>query len=439
MTAQSPDFFPACAGWSRRKALGALGVCASAAWPGWANAQFKVDVRGVGLTQRPFAVAAFGGRELAQVQVDQIVVADLERSGLFRHVVINGESLDENKRPDLAPWRALGVDALVTGSLHKLVDGRWDVRYRLWDVVKGEDLGGVSFPVAANDLRLAAHRVADSVYEKLTGDRGVFATRIAYVTKRAQRYALWVADADGQNAQAALNSPEPIISPTWSPDGRRLAYVSFESRKPVIYAHTVATGERQLVANFRGSNSAPAWAPDGKRLVATLTLAGHSQIYSVDLTTNQPDRLSDSVSIDTEPVWTRDGQFLYFVSDRGGTPQIYRMSAFGGAPKRVTFSGDYNVSPDVSPDGKTLVYVSRVNGAYRVHAMDLETSAVRALTNTAADESPSFAANGRLIIYATRVEGQDALMTTTVDGRIRSRLAGADGDIREPAWGPFRP
>lgn len=409
------------------------------AWAPQAQAQFQVEVRGVGLTQRPFAVAAFAGRESSETQVDQIVVADLERSGLFRHVVVNGEALDENKRPELAPWRALGVDALVTGSVNKLADGRWDVRYRLWDVVQGEDLGGVSFPVAANDLRLAAHKVADSVYEKLTGDPGVFSTRIAYVTKRGQRYALWVADADGQNAQAALNSPEPIISPTWSPDGRRLAYVSFESRKPVIYAHTIATGERQLVANFRGSNSAPAWSPDGKRLVATLTLAGHSQIYSVDLATNQPERLTDSISIDTEPVWSKDGQYLYFVSDRGGSPQIYRMSVFGGAPKRVTFSGGYNVSPDISPDGKTLVYVSRVDGAFRVHAMDLESGAVRALTNTSADESPSFAANGKLIIYATRVEGQEALMTTTLDGRIRSRLAGSSGDIREPAWGPFRP
>ena len=425
--------------WSRRHALGAMSAVGLAAWAPQAQAQFQVEVRGVGLTQRPFAVAAFAGRESSETQVDQIVVADLERSGLFRHVVVNGEALDENKRPELAPWRALGVDALVTGSVNKLADGRWDVRYRLWDVVQGEDLGGVSFPVAANDLRLAAHKVADSVYEKLTGDPGVFSTRIAYVTKRGQRYALWVADADGQNAQAALNSPEPIISPTWSPDGRRLAYVSFESRKPVIYAHTIATGERQLVANFRGSNSAPAWSPDGKRLVATLTLAGHSQIYSVDLATNQPERLTDSISIDTEPVWSKDGQYLYFVSDRGGSPQIYRMSVFGGAPKRVTFSGGYNVSPDISPDGKTLVYVSRVDGAFRVHAMDLESGAVRALTNTSADESPSFAANGKLIIYATRVEGQEALMTTTLDGRIRSRLAGSSGDIREPAWGPFRP
>ena len=434
----SPQFFVPSA-LTRRRSIAALGAASLLGLAPNARAQFQVEVRGVGLTQRPFAVAAFEGRQLSETQVDQIVVADLERSGFFRHVVVNGEALNENKRPDLAPWRALGVDALVTGSVNKLADGRWDVRFRLWDVVNGEDLGGVSFPVASNDLRLAAHKVADSVYEKLTGDPGVFSTRIAYVTKRDARYALWVADADGQNAQTALNSPEPIISPTWSPDGRRLAYVSFESRKPVIYAHTIATGERQLVANFRGSNSAPAWSADGKRLVATLTLAGHSQIYSVDLATNQPERLTDSISIDTEPVWSKDGQFLYFVSDRGGSPQIYRMSAFGGAPKRVTFTGNYNVSPDISPDGKTLVYVSRVDGAFRVHAMDLASGAVRALTNTSADESPSFAANGKLIVYATRIEGQEALMTTTVDGRIRSRLAGSSGDIREPAWGPFRP
>ena len=423
---------------SRRHSLGALGALAAWGSAPAALAQFQVEVRGVGLTQRPFTVAAFAGRDKASAPVDQIVIADLERSGLFRHVVVNGEPLDENTRPDMGPWRGLGVDALVTGSVHKLADGRWDVRFRLWDVVKGDDLGGVSFPVSANDLRLAAHKVADAVYEKLTGDPGVFSTRIAYVTKASNKFALWVADADGQNAQTALSSPEPIISPTWSPDGTRLAYVSFESKKPVIYAHTIATGERRLVANFRGSNSAPAWSPDGKRVVATLTLAGHSQIYSVDLSPNQPERLTDSVSIDTEPVWSKDGQFLYFVSDRGGSPQVYRMSALGGAPKRVTFTGSYNVSPDISPDGRTLIYVSRVDGAYRLHAMDLASGVVRALTNTNADESPSFAANGKLIIYATRIEGQEALMTTTLDGRIRSRLAGSSGDIREPAWGPFR-
>ena len=424
---------------SRRKLVGAVAAIGAGGIGAPAFAQFQVDVRGVGLTQRPFTVASFQGREGAPAAVDQIVIADLERSGLFRHVVVNGEVLNENTRPDLMPWRALGVDALVTGSVNRLPDGRWDVRYRLWDVVKAEDLGGVSFPVAERDIRLAAHKVADSVYEKLTGDAGVFSTRIAYVTQARKRFSLWVADADGQNAQVALSSPEPIISPTWSPNGTQLAYVSFESKKPVIYVHAIATGERQMVANFKGSNSAPAWSPDGKRLVATLTLAGHSQIYSVDLATNKPERLTDSVSIDTEPVWSKDGQFLYFVSDRGGSPQIYRMSALGGAPKRVTFTGNYNVSPDISPDGKTLVYVSRVEGgAFRLHALDLDTGVVRVLTRTSADESPSFAANGRMIMYATRIEGQEALMTTTVDGRIRSRLAGSVGDIREPAWGPFR-
>ncbi len=425
-------------GVSRRQMVSGLAALSAAGLAPLAHAQFQVEVRGVGLTQRPFAVAAFEGRQGAPVDVDQIVIADLERSGLFRHVMVNGEVLNESTRPDLAPWKAFGVDALVTGSVRQMPDGRWDVRYRLWDVVQGQDLGGVSFPVEAGDLRLAAHKVSDSIYEKLTGDPGIFSTRIAYVTQVSKRFSLWVADADGQNAQVALASPEPIISPTWSPDGTRLAYVSFESQKPVIYVHTVATGKRQLVANFKGSNSAPAWSPDGQRLVATLTLAGHSQIYSVNLSTNTPERLTDSVSIDTEPVWSKDGQYLYFVSDRGGSPQIYRMAAVGGAASRVTYTGNYNVSPDISPDGKTLVYVSRVNGAFRLHAMDLETGAVRALTRTSADESPSFSANGRMIMYATRIEGQEALMTTTADGRIRSRLAGAVGDIREPAWGPFR-
>ncbi|MDP2251867.1 MAG: Tol-Pal system beta propeller repeat protein TolB, partial [Hydrogenophaga sp.] len=366
-----------------------------------------------------------------------IVRADLERSGQFRFVDPIAGGLDETSRPDLGPWRERRTDSLLTGSVTKLADGRFDVRFRLWDVVRGQDLGGLSYPVGAQDLRLAAHRVADFIYEKITGEKGVFSTRIAYVTKTAQRHNLWVADADGENARAALTSPEPIISPSWAPGGAQLAYVSFEARKPVIYAHDVASGKRRLLANFKGSNSAPSWSPDGRSVVATLSLSGSAQVYAMDANGGEPRRLSQSASIDTEPVFSPDGKSIYFVSDRGGSPQVYRMGAQGGNAQRLTFTGNYNISPAPSPDGRWLAFISRVNGAFRLHVMELASGTVTALTESSADESPSFAPNSRMIIYATRDKGQEALMTTTVDGRIKTRLAGAQGDIREPEWGPF--
>jgi TolB protein len=320
----------------------------------------------------------------------------------------------------------------------RLADGRWDVRFRLWDVVKGQDLGGQSYAVPAADLRLAAHRIADFIYEKLTGEKGVFSTRIAYVTKSGARYNLWVADSDGENAQSALASNEPIISPAWSADGGRLAYVSFESRKPVVYVHEVVSGKRRLIANFRGSNSAPAWSPDGRTLAVTLSRDGGSQLYTIDANGGEPRRLTQSPGIDTEPIYSPDGRSIYFVSDRGGAPQIYRMSASGGNPERVTFTGSYNISPAVSPDGRWLAYISRINGVCKLQVMELGSGTVNSITDTTADESPSFAPNGRLIVYATRQNGREALMTTTLDGKIKARLAGQGGDIREPDWGPFQ-
>ncbi len=405
-----------------------------------ALAQFRVEVSGVGLTQLPTAIATFRGEDVAPQKVGAIVQADLERSGQFRLVSARSGQLDENSRPDLVPWRQAGADSLLTGSVARLADGRFDVRFRLWDVVAGKDLGGQSYVVTQADLRLAAHRIADFVYEKLTGDKGVFSTRIAYVTKADQRYALWVADADGEGAQPALTSPEPIISPSWSPDGRQLAYVSFESRKPVVYVHEVASGRRRLVANFRGSNSAPGWAPDGRTLAVTLSRDGGSQLYTLDVTNpgSEPRRLTQSSSIDTEPTYSHDGKLIYFVSDRGGSPQIYRMPATGGAPERVTFTGTYNISPALSADGRWLAYISRVNGVFKLHVMELASGNVTVLTDTLADENPSFAPNSRLILYATKQQEREALMTTTLDGKIKARLAGQGGDIREPDWGPFQ-
>ncbi|MDP2680510.1 MAG: Tol-Pal system beta propeller repeat protein TolB, partial [Rhodoferax sp.] len=369
--------------------------------------------------------------------ISEIIMADLERSGQFRVIAAPAGVFDESSLPELSSLRQSGADAFASGSVSKLADGRFDVRFRLWDVVKGQDLGGRSFAVTMPDLRLAAHRVADELYEKLTGDKGVFSTRIAYVTKAGQRYQLWVADADGENAQSALTSPEPIISPAWSPDGNQLAYVSFESRKPVVYVHNVSTGKRRLIANFKGSNSAPAWSPDGSTLALTLSRDGGSQLFLMAATGGEPRRLIQSLSIDTEPAFSPDGAHIYFVSDRGGAPQIYRVTTSGQKVERITFTGTYNISPSISQDGRWLAYISRVGGAFKLNLMNLADGSVSAITESAADESPSFSPNGKMLVYATQVQGREALMTSTLDGKVKARLSGQQGDIREPHWGPF--
>lgn len=418
----------------RRTLVAGLVCCAVSP----ARAQFRVEVSGVGLTQLPIAVTSFEAEGQSPVKLSAVVLADLERSGRFKAVDGAGQALNEGSRPDLAVWRERRADALASGSVKRLADGRFDVRFRLWDVVRGQDMGGQSYGVPSADLRLVAHRIADYVHEKLTGEKGIFSTRIAYVTKSQHQHRLWVADADGENAQVALASPEPIISPAWSPNGSQLAYVSFEARKPVVFIHDVTTGRRRLLANFRGSNSAPAWAPDGRSLALTLSRDGGSQLYALDASGGEPRRLARSQGIDTEPVFTADGRSLYFVSDRGGAPQIYRMPSSGGPGERVTFEGGYNISPCLSNDGRWLAYISRINGAFKLLVMELATGVTSAITDTNADESPSFAPNSHLIVYATRQQGREALMTTTLDGKIKARLAGPSAEIREPSWGPFQ-
>ena len=401
------------------------------------NAQFRVEVSGVGLTQVPIAIGPFRGEDGVPQKISAIVQADLERSGQFK-VLPTGKVIDETERPDVSDLRQKGADGVLTGSISRMSDGKYDVRIRLWDVVRNQDLGAMSYLVVAADLRLASHQISDLVYLKLTGDKGVFSTRIAYVTKSSTgRYNLWVADADGENAQSALASPEPIISPSWAPNATQLAYVSFESRKPVVYVHDVASGKRRLLANFKGSNSAPSWSPDGRTVAVTLSRDGGSQLFLLDAQGGEPKRLTQSVAIDTETVFSPDGTAIYFVSDRGGSPQIYRMPAMGGPANRVTFTGNYNISPALSPDGRWMAYISRSGNAYKLHVMDIASGNTSAITDTTADERPSFAPNSRLIVFATRHEGRDALMTTTLDGRIKARLAGQGGDIREPNWGPF--
>ena len=400
------------------------------------RAQFRVEISGIGATQLPLAITRFRDEDRSGQAVSAIVRADLERSGAFRIVESSG-LLDERSSPQYPDWRGRGADALAAGSVTRLADGRFDLRYKLWDVVKGEELLGQALAVPAADLRLAAHRIADAVQQRLTGEPGVNATRIAYVTRAANRYTLRITDADGEGGQVALASPQPIISPAWSPDGRRLAYVSFESGKAVVMVQDVISGERRSVASFRGSNSAPAWSPDGRRLAVTLSRDGLAQLYLIELNGDGLQRLTTSSAIDTEACFAPDGQSLFFVSDRGGGPQIYRMPVAGGAPARVSFTGNYNISPTISPDGRMLAYVNRGSG-FRVMLQPLDGSTPPlAVTDTNDDEHPSFSPNGRLLIYATRSQGRDVLMTTTLDGKIRTRLLSSGLDVREPAWGPF--
>jgi TolB protein len=401
-------------------------------------AQFKVEISGVGLVQLPVAVAPFKGEEGWSQRVGGIVAADLTRSGQIKPVDWVGAVVDEAAPAEASRWRQWGAEYVVVGSVSRLADGRLDVRMRLWDVLRAQHLLSESWVTTPAQLRWVAHRAADVIYEKLTGSKGVFSTRITYVTRSAGRYHLWVADADGENAQAALSDTEPIISPAWSPQGTHLAYVSFALKKPVVYVQELATGRRVTLANFRGSNSAPAWSADGSQLAVTLTREGLPQIYLIARAGGEPRRLGHSGGIDTEPQFSADGKWLYFVSDRGGAPQIYRMPAAGGSAERVTFSGSYNISPALSPDGRWLAYISRMaGGGYKLHVMDLSSGAAQAITDTQSDESPSFSPNSRLIMYATRLQGQEVLMTSTLDGQIKTRLNTAGGVIREPDWGPF--
>ncbi|KPK35430.1 MAG: translocation protein TolB [Betaproteobacteria bacterium SG8_40] len=404
------------------------------------HAQLTIDVIGGGATQIPITVLPLKDEQRYEQQISEIVSADLRRSGLFRLGATGSRRPfpTEIKDVDYQYWRNERAQNLVIGDLREGSGGRIEVRFRMLDIASQSQILGFSFLVDVSQLRATAHKIADLIYEKLTGDMGVFSTKISYVVKRGDTFELQIADADGYNPQVVHRYDEPIISPQWSPEGSRVAYVSFEKRKAIIYVLNVFDGTRKVLAAFQGSNSAPAWSPDGKRLAVTLTKDGLSQLYLINADGSGTRRLTYSQSIDTEPNFSPDGQHLLFTSDRAGSPQIYRMRVDGsGEPRRMTFEGSYNVTPRHSPDGKSFVFIHRNQGRFNVAVQDLATRQLQILTSGRLDQSPTFAPNGKMILYASEIKGRGILAAVSSDGRVKQRITAQAGDIREPAWGPL--
>jgi TolB protein len=389
----------------------------------------------------PFRQPASG----ASIQnVDQIITSDLARSGRFQPL----PAADMLSRPvapeqvDFRDWRALNVENLVIGHVDAKGPNAYDVSFRLYDAYRGEQVLGYTLQTTSADLRSTAHRIADLIYETLTGNRGAFDTRVAYVTSMMDKdnkpvIHLRVADADGYAPLSIVSSSDPIMSPSWSPDGQKIAYVSFENGRSSIYVQEVYTGVREKLTSFQGINGAPAWSPDGTKLALTLSKDGNPDIYVMDLKTRKLNALTTHWAIDTEPSWSPDGKVIVFTSDRGGSPQIYRVEASGGKAIRLTYEGKYNAKASYSPDGKQLTLVTRIGEDYRIGLMDLKTRDMRFLSTGDLDESPSFAPNGDMIIYATRNRGRGILAAVSTDSRVEQRLVLQAGDVREPAWSPF--
>ena len=412
-------------------ALGLSSLCTSA------HAQLTIDIVGVGAQQIPVAVAGFAGNDALAQQVSSVIEADLARSGLIKTVNAAGlPKSGELAAVQFAELNTRGADATVIGAVQPGGGGMLNVSFRLVDVPKQAQMTGLAFNIAAKDLRATAHRISDIVYEQLTGEKGVFSTRLAYVSKSPGRFQLIIADSDGFNAVPAVNSNEPIISPAWSPDGGRIAYVSFEGRKPSVYVQNVSSGARTLLVRAPGNQSAPAWSPDGSRIVYASSQAGGTQLFIASADGSNSRRLTNSGAIDTAPNWAPDGR-IYFMSDRGGSPQIYRTSADGGNAERVTFEGNENANPRVAADGKSMVFVKREGARYMLAVQDFASRQVQVLTQGPVDESPSFAPNGKLVVYASVYNGRGILAAVSADGRVKQRLGATNADVREPAWGPL--
>jgi TolB protein len=414
-----------------------------------AAAQLRIEIRRgverpVPMAIVPFSWEAPSGTALP-VDVSGVITADLAGSGRFDPIaerdMVSRPTLPE--QVDFQDWRLLEVDVLVIGRVIQDGPDRYTVIFQLYDILRGEQLVGYRLTTPGADLRLTAHRVSDMIYEQLTGIPGVFSTQVAYISEQRengrQRFRLIVADADGANAQIVADSPDPLMSPSWSPDGRRLAYVSFEGDQSAIYVQTLRSGVRDRVSARVGINGAPAFSPDGRSLALTLSRdAGNLDIFMLDLTTQVLIRLTNNPAIDTEATWAMDGQSIYFTSDRSGGPQIYRVDARAGAQaQRVTFEGAYNARARVSPDGRQLAVVHQDRGNYRIAVVDPRTGLTQVLSNGSLDESPSFAPNGALIIYATRDKGRGVLSSVSTDGRIQQQIAAVAGDVREPVWSPY--
>ena len=394
----------------------------------------------------PIAVVPFDTSGLTvkfPVDLAQIVASDLNRSGVLK--AMDRDQLPatprDSKQVQYARWRNVGQDYLVVGRVLEKTPGLYTIEFQLLDVLKQKQLVGRSMPAKKRNLRSRAHQISDFIYEQITGTRGAFDTRIAFVRAQpdaARKFVLQVADTDGFNPQNVLESDEPIMSPSWSPDGKSLAYVSFESKRPEIFIQQLATARRTKVSGFRGINSAPSWSPDGKHLALVLSKDGSPDIYTMNTATRRLKRLTQHRSIDTEPVWTQDGRTIIFTSDRSGSPQLYEVSVDGGKPKRITFEGRYNSAANLSPDGRYIAMVHGDRGKYKIAQLDRESGNLIVLTDSALDESPSFSPNGKMLLYASTRGSNGFLFAVSIDGRAKHKLSDQAGDIREPVWGPFK-
>jgi TolB protein len=393
----------------------------------------------------PIAVVPFDTSRVSgkfPVDLAEIVASDLNRSGVLKSMDRGAlpASPHYSKEVQYSRWRNARQDYLVVGRVLESSAGLYTIEFQLLDVLKQKQLVGRSMPAKKRNLRSRAHQISDFIYEQITGTRGAFNTRIAFVRAQqdaARKYVLQVADTDGFNAQNVLESDEPIMSPSWSPDGKSLAYVSFESSRPEIFIQQLATARRTKVSGFRGLNSAPSWSPDGKFLALVLSKDGSPDIYTLNTTSKRLKRLTQHRSIDTEPVWTTDGRAIIFTSDRSGSPQLYEVSVAGGKPKRITFEGRYNSAASVSPDGRYVAMVHADRGQYKIAQLDRQTGNLTILTDASLDESPSFSPNGKMLLYASTLGNSGFLFAVSIDGRAKHKLSDQAGDIREPVWGPF--